>query len=525
MPALREVFAHFGVKFDDKQLEKGDRAVKETAKDLKGLDRTADRTADTLGDLGRWLAGGAIVAGLAHYVQGFVEATRETNVWANALRLSTQDMMGWQYVASRFGVTTDDLTSSLKDLQVRAQDAVANGGSYAEAFQSIGISMGDIRPIVNDASAVMELFSDRMNATTDSARQLFAVDELLGDAGVRMIPILRQGSQRIREWRREAASTAGRDAPAMSRAVQTLTERGAELNLRWQAIRNTFVLAVAPGLDKLAEKLAPVLSFVERTVPAIIDLTRNSSVLQTALVAAGIAIAVAWGPAVLTAALAYAPFLALFVVAEDLITTFRGGDSIIRRFMDGLLGAERAAEVVRSVQEAMEGVLAATIRAHEAVRGFFGAVEESGLYEDPLHQREAAAGHRAGRSITENLSSRRRLAETVAPPERSYWGDWWGIPRWIGDSMRRVAAGGLSLGADSLTEERGVGQIPQARMSGEISATRGVRPTTVNAPTNVSITVHEATDAEAVAATVRETLVEESGRQLRGIRQALGGTP
>lgn len=99
----------------------------------------------------------------------------------------------------------------------------------------------------------------------------------------------------------------------------------------------------------------------ERLVEWARDMIQNSEILKASMIVLGAAAVGAaaltvgaWGPAALTMALV-AGAIALAVLAiDDLYVTAQGGDSVTRRFLEWAFGAERAASMIRNVNQAVE---------------------------------------------------------------------------------------------------------------------------------------------------------------------------
>ena|GEM_PF-5710146 len=513
MPALREVFARFGVEFDDRKLRQGDRAVTDAKRSVEGLDKRVTDATGSIRAFAGLVGGAAVIGGLARLTQSVVTSTRELGLWSERLQISTEDMLGWQHAAARVGASTDDVTDALKELQLKAQDAISGGESQAEMFQRVGLSIDDLRPLVNDATGLMDLFTTALNDNVEAGLQNFTVDELMSDAGTRLLPLFRQGTRAIREYRREAARTAGRDMPALVRATQRITETQADLNLRWTAAKNRLAVALAPAIETASKKLGELLGILERATPAIADLLANSSALQAALVTAGVAVAVAWGPAAIAALATLAPFVALFLVAEDIITAMRGGDSAIERFFAAFEGAEAAEERMAILRETVKDLSRWIGYLEGRIRGFLGFEDVSADIADPREREEARRGYERGRAQPAALRALGRL----------YTGGVRGL-------LREEARDPVERGAGQRHLQR-LRQQERAELRAQRDFERGIlgpspveQQISIDSPMTMTVTVNEAGDPEQTREVVREEMREAQTRQLREVRRTLGGT-
>lgn len=348
--ALRELFMLFDIKFNKKELKEGEKAVEKTeqvlektaetaekaSKQIKKVGESAQKSGKEMDTLSSGVAkvAGAIAGILAlREVVGFVgETTKKVQELANSgLRFgkTAAEMATLEAVFGQTGASLDDVTSSIKDLQVRAFDAAVNGGKeYVDAFKAIGITQEELRPILSDGEAILNLFSDRLAATSDEGRRLFAVDELLNDAGVRLLPILRQGSQTIRNQRLEMARSTGAIADVSAHSLE------------WGRITARTRLELLNLGARIADKFLPYIRAISTAGSGVIGffekMIKNSHLLESALVAVGV---------VMGAMLVTSPWAAIAVVVtalilviDDLWVTMEGGDSIIRRVYDGIFG-------------------------------------------------------------------------------------------------------------------------------------------------------------------------------------------
>ena len=267
MPALREIFADFGIKFDTAALKRGDRAVDRMEDSLRDLDdslRDAGGGATTffdkiqkagdvlrsVGEIGKWVR--EIWEGITG---DLAERSREVTQWSARLRLPPETLYAWSQLAAQIGAEVNDVGDSFKDLQVRAYDATTGTQSYIDAFKTVGITMDQVKPIVNDSQALMNLFSDALARQTDSAKAAFAADELLGDVGIRMLPILRQGSAALRQQRDEISRLGGRDIPKLSEQTARISRESSKWRTTLDGLRSQFLLRFGPVLERILRKL------------------------------------------------------------------------------------------------------------------------------------------------------------------------------------------------------------------------------------------------------------------------------
>jgi hypothetical protein len=507
MPALREIFAYFGVKFDDKALKQGDRAVTQTTGSLTRLDTTVKKTGASLASMVQMVGGALAVRGLVGFAQNVMNSTNDLQDFADTFRISITEMQGWRFVAERNGLSVQDLAGGLSMLQDRAQDAIRSGGAMAASFQRAGISIQDLRADGDDATALMERLADATENETDAGKRLDIATTLLGRRmAIKLLPALAGGRRGLQAFRREGERLGGRGLPELAEQTQLVEEKVAEMRLRWESVRNNILVRVAPALTTLAERFGPVVSFLESAIPKLLEVAQNSNVFTAALVVAGIAIAAAWGPAAVSAMAAILPFIALVALVDEVITTVQGGDSLIRRFMDRFMGEGDSARAINEIQEALQGVVVLLVEADEKMRGFLGLASNAEEYGDPLQRRTAERAHAAGSS--------------VGWSRQATWGESLGnVLRLITPDTSMSPFGPITRNGETVFDPQ---QAPRWAGGGGMIRGNGGASTTINAPSTVTVHVTEAENPERTAQVVREEVAADRAAQLRTVQRSLG---
>ncbi|MEQ5412277.1 phage tail tape measure protein [Enterobacter hormaechei] len=113
----------------------------------------------------------AVTAGLAVGAAGFqlLKSTSkqitETDRWAKSLRISTQELLAWQFAAEKAGVSGDQMVDIFKDIGDKIGDAVLNkSGEAVDALNALGLSAEKLSKASPD-------------------KQLLAIGESLGKIG------------------------------------------------------------------------------------------------------------------------------------------------------------------------------------------------------------------------------------------------------------------------------------------------------------------------------------------------------
>lgn len=195
---------------------------------LKGIETQAEKTDDSMKGMETSTAKAAVsmrtmltVAGVVG--AGMVEATRRSVAYtaaidkgAKAARISTDAYQDLDYVARKNGTTFDVLSKSMFDLDIKLSKG---SKTTVAAVDAIGLSVDDLLGMSKDSR-----FREIATAITDiedPAIQAQVAYDLLGEAGLRLLPVFR-----------DLAEGAEKDAPRMSAAF---IEAGGQIERAWES--------------------------------------------------------------------------------------------------------------------------------------------------------------------------------------------------------------------------------------------------------------------------------------------------
>jgi hypothetical protein len=356
MAALRELVARFTTEFDSKPLEKGAAAI--------------DSVFGKLQKLGTALMGGAIVGGLAAFTARTIAAGDEIATTAERIGLSTQALQEWTYVADLADVSADELGAAFKFASKNIYDAANGGKESAEAFAALGINVRDANGDMLQADSLIETVAVRFAQMNDPVEKTALAMKVFGKGGAALIPLLNKGAEGIGQLRSEFIALGSGLSNETVAAANDADDAFKRLKFGWNNLTSN---AMRPFIV-MATRGAEILT---KWVKILQALTKNSSIVQTALVALGGAAVAAIAPIVW----AFAPLLATTLawaaglgfaalVLEDIITFFRGGKSVLGDWIDATWGIGTSSKVL------------------ETVRGWWddlsGAVSDAGVWLDGI---------------------------------------------------------------------------------------------------------------------------------------------
>lgn len=386
---LRELVAKLGLQVDETAFKKADQELAQVKHELEGIDKglrdargrfkaaggAMGNDAAKLGNelkknvgkdaggggglgeqIGKYLGGAAIVAGIAHMVElasntveagnvlgevfgaqgkAEVEAWSETmgqslgrskySLQANTAALGAMigPMVGnaaqAQEMSTKFAGLAVDLASFFNASDDEALTALKSGISgESEPLKRFGIVMQDATlQEYAHANGIKKKLSAMNVAEKTELRYRFILANTTKAQG-------------------DAARTAGEFANASRALTDHIKDVGISIGLK-----------LLPAGKQLVTWANKALSMFE-------ELSKGTTIVEAALVTLGVIMLATFGPAIVAALGTAAAFAAIAIAVDDVITLFQGGDSIVGSFMDTLFGEGAAEAFVASISEAFD---------------------------------------------------------------------------------------------------------------------------------------------------------------------------
>jgi len=141
-----------------------DKAERASEKWAKQVQKDAAASSAALLSVGGAVQAAALAAGTAGFalLKSTSEQVNATDQWAKSLKMSTQELLAWQFAAEKAGISGDNMADIFKDLSDKIGDAVLNkSGEAVDALNSLGLSADKLSKVSPD-------------------KQLLAIGEALG---------------------------------------------------------------------------------------------------------------------------------------------------------------------------------------------------------------------------------------------------------------------------------------------------------------------------------------------------------
>ncbi|EOI5777190.1 phage tail tape measure protein [Cronobacter malonaticus] len=126
------------------------------------------------------------------------EQITETDRWAKSLRLSTQELIAWQFAAEKAGVSGDQIADIFKDIGDKIGDAVLNkSGEAVDALNALGLSAEKLSKVTPDKQllAIGEALG-KINTNAEKTNIL----ESLGNDLSKLLPLFDNNNQKLTQF-------------------------------------------------------------------------------------------------------------------------------------------------------------------------------------------------------------------------------------------------------------------------------------------------------------------------------------
>jgi hypothetical protein len=257
---VAEFAAHLGLDVDEKQWAKGDSAIAQ----LQGAMTRAVAAGQLMATGIQKAAGIAVdvVRGVAETLISWGEQTLETTGHLADLSqqtgLSAEALQEYGYAAMGSGLNTDDFGESVMKLSRTLGEAASGSKDATKALHAAGLTSKAIKAALSSQdgldAALMEI-ADRFADMPDGAKKTALAMQVFGRSGARLIPVLNQGGDGIRELRKEAQDLGIVMTNETVAAGDELGDNIDKLKATWGGLKNQLVSALFPTLKQGVDRI------------------------------------------------------------------------------------------------------------------------------------------------------------------------------------------------------------------------------------------------------------------------------
>ncbi len=189
------------------------------------------------------------IEGLAEFVLKGAEATEKMGLMAQAAGVSVETFSQLNFAASLSGVSTEDLGTAFKKLNVNLNEAAVGSKKQVALFSALGVAVKDSSGHVRDSGVVMAEVATKFSKYEDGAAKTAIAVQLFGKAGAALIPLLNEGEVGFKKWAEEA-----------DRLGITVGTKAAESAKKFEESVKTLHASLGVVQRRMAEELTPALT-------------------------------------------------------------------------------------------------------------------------------------------------------------------------------------------------------------------------------------------------------------------------
>lgn len=217
------------------------------------------------------LAGAFAVGAIGAWIDESVNAAIELDNLAKAVGTNAQDLQRWQSVAKKSAVEVESVADAMSTLNEKILEQATGGDTF---LKGLGIDAVDAAGNLKTADAVMREMAGAFSEMSDGAAKSAIAADLMGDAGMALIPVLNQGTSAI-DAQMQSADALGKVLDDKTiKSMRQFKADSAAAGAAMDAAKTTILIQLMPSLSRLAGWLA--------------DVSKNTDAVRTAVNAVSI---------------------------------------------------------------------------------------------------------------------------------------------------------------------------------------------------------------------------------------------
>lgn len=177
-----------------------DKAERTSQKWRDKVKKDAAEVGSALAAIGAGAAAVAIGVGTAGItlVKNTSDHITATDRWAKSLKMSTQDLLSWQFAAEKAGLTGDNIADIFKDINDKVGDAVLNkSGEAAQALDTLGLSAEKLAQQAPDKQLIA--ISEALQKIPSQAGKTNILESLGNDLS-KMLPLFDNNNEKLKQF-------------------------------------------------------------------------------------------------------------------------------------------------------------------------------------------------------------------------------------------------------------------------------------------------------------------------------------
>lgn len=177
-----------------------DKAQRASDKWAKQVQKDAALSSAAILSVGAALQAAALTAGTAGFalLKTTADQVNSTDQWAKSLKMSTQELLAWQFAAEKAGVAGDNMADIFKDLSDKIGDAVLNkSGEAVDALNALGLSAEKLSKVSPDKQ--MLAIGEALGKINTNAAKVNILESLGNDLS-KLLPLFDNNNAKLNQF-------------------------------------------------------------------------------------------------------------------------------------------------------------------------------------------------------------------------------------------------------------------------------------------------------------------------------------
>ncbi len=370
VPKVRELIVEWTGKFDRRGLQTFNREVDRGKKKASDTEGAVDKLTNAFTKFGITIGAAVIIGKIRQMTTEFIAMGDEVGKTAAQLGISTDELQAFRFAAESSGASSELMSNALAKLQLRMREATEGSAEAKKIFKDLGVDFKDAEGNLRPATDVFRDIADVIARVENPAIRTGLVMKAFEEEGRRLTPMLAAGSAGIEQMLRQFRELGGGLSQDAIRRSEELTDALTRMRVSGLSLTSVLATSFIPRMISAVDWLTRVAQWIREVTENSHILRATAIVLGATLTAVGIATAAAWGPAALTVGLVTAAVVLAALAIDDLWVTVEGGDSVLRDFIDNLLGVGATTEIIHNASQAWDDLVMVITKAAEAVQWF-----------------------------------------------------------------------------------------------------------------------------------------------------------
>lgn len=177
-----------------------DQAGRASDKWRKTVEGNVKATGAAITSIAALSAGAALAVGTAGiaFLKTTSEQITDTDRWAKSLKISTQELLAWQFAAEKAGISGDNMADIFKDIGDKIGDAVLNkSGEAVDALNALGLSADKLSKVSPDKQ-LLAIGSALGKIGTNAGK--ITILESLGNDLSKLLPLFDNNNEKLTQF-------------------------------------------------------------------------------------------------------------------------------------------------------------------------------------------------------------------------------------------------------------------------------------------------------------------------------------